>query len=701
MADGVSPFVKRSLTVRRRSAGGPSLRNGGERALEAIKTVVGGGPLQAVLDFLCRAMEAESRDGVIACIHPVDETAAVFRDGAAPSLPAGYLELTNGMRVESLAGPCCHAVATRKPVVVHDLSADAKWSAVRDFAAQMGLRACWSTPIFSSDGKVLGTFAHYYREPRDPSPADERMAALLTHSAGLAIERSRSEEALRASEARFRELADHISQFAWTADHAGSMYWFNQRWYDYTGTTLAEVEGWKWRKVHHPDHVDRVVDGLHDSFASGTPWEDTFPLRGKDGSYRWFLSRAMPIRDEAGNLVRWFGTHTDVTKEIEAERALRELNETLEHRVEIETRDRILLWNVSLDLMSVTDADGRFLSINSAWKTILGWTADDLLSKSWSEFVHPDDIQRTIDEFSWAVDPPDRNRQPSLESPRFENRWRHRDGSYRWITWRVMPQGDRVYATGRDVTGLKEAASRLRQAQRELAHVSRRTTVAAMTASIAHEVSQPLAAIAVNGNALLRALKMSDPDLDDVQAAVEQIVADSHRANDILGNIRAMFRKEPHAALPLHVNDLIHDVLAIAHGDLVAHGVVVRHELDHQLPRIIGERASLQQVLLNLIGNAMDAMAGIDDRPRLLHIRSERSQAGEVAIVVADQGTGVGARHLKRIFEPFFTTKPLGMGMGLSICRSIVTAHGGHLSAARGEPYGAVFTVHLPIARTS
>ena len=344
--------------------------------------------------------------------------------------------------------------------------------------------------------------------------------------------------------------------------------------------------------------------------------------------YRWFLSRALPIRDDAGNIVRWFGTHTDVTRQIEAERALRELNDTLEHRVEIETRDRILLWNVSLDLLSVTDAEGTFLNINSAWKTILGWAAGDLLSKSWSEFVHPNDIQRTIDEFSWALDPAHQNRQPSLESPRFENRWRHRDGSYRWISWRVMPQGDRVYATGRDVTGLKEAASRLRQAQRELAHVSRRTTVAAMTASIAHEVSQPLAAIAINGNALLRALKMSDPDLDDVKAAVEQIVADSHRASDILDNIRAMFLKEPPAALPLDVNDLIHDVLAIAHGDLVAHDVVVRHELDDQLPRIVGERAALQQVLLNLIGNAMDAMAAIDDRPRLLQIRTERAASG-------------------------------------------------------------------------
>ena len=700
MADRFSPFVKDSLIVKRRPATGPSLRNGGETALEAIKTVVGGGPLPAVLDFLCRAMEADSRDGVIACIHPVDESAAVFGEGAAPSLPAAYLEFTNGMRVESLAGPCCHAVATRHPIVVRDIAADEKWSAIQDFAAELGLRACWSTPIFSSDGKVLGTFAHYYREPRDPSPADERLATLLAHSAGLAIERSRSEAALRASEARFRELADNISQFAWTADYAGSMYWFNQRWYDYTGTTLAEVEGWKWRKVHHPDHVDRVVDGLHNSFATGTPWEDTFPLRGKDGKYCWFLSRARPIRDEAGNLVRWFGTHTDVTRQIEAERALRELNETLEHRVQIENRDRILLWNVSLDLLAVTDMPGTFVSVNSAWHSILGWAPGDVLSKSWSEFVHPDDIQKTIDEFSWVADGsrPDRL---GRESARFENRWRHRDGSYRWISWRIVPQGDRVYVTGRDVTERRDAARRLRHARRELAHVARRTTVAAMTASIAHEVSQPLAAIAVNGNALLRSLMTTDPDLADVQVAVEQIVADSHRASDILSNIRAMFLKEPQEQRPLHVNKLIREVLVMVQADIDTHGVVVRTELGAQLPEIVGERAPLQQVLFNLITNAVDAMAANTGRPRLLEVRSERAASSEIAITVADNGIGIGARNLKRIFEPFFTTKPQGMGMGLSICRSIVTAHGGRLTAARGEPYGTVFTVHLPTARTS
>jgi PAS domain S-box-containing protein len=135
-----------------------------------------------------------------------------------------------------------------------------------------------------------------------------------------------NDKALRESEVRFRELADNISQFAWTADQTGWIYWYNKRWHDYTGTNPEDMEGWGWQKVHHPEHVERVVRRIKESFESGTPWEDTFPLRGADGSYRWFLSRALPIRNEAGDVVRWFGTNTDITKQIEAEKALRELN---------------------------------------------------------------------------------------------------------------------------------------------------------------------------------------------------------------------------------------------------------------------------------------------------------------------------------------------------------------------------------------
>ena len=171
MSDGQSSILGGSGRFRekRRSSIAPASGRG-EPALEAIKTIVAGAPLPTVLDFLCRAMEEESRDGLIACIHPVDEAATMFRDGAAPSLPRAYGEATNGMRIASMAGPCCHAVATQRPVMVRDLAADPKWSAVHGLAAELGLRACWSTPIFSAEGKVLGTFAHYYREPRDPSP---------------------------------------------------------------------------------------------------------------------------------------------------------------------------------------------------------------------------------------------------------------------------------------------------------------------------------------------------------------------------------------------------------------------------------------------------------------------------------------------------------------------------------------------------
>jgi len=144
-----------------------------------------------------------------------------------------------------------------------------------------------------------------------------------------------NENALRESEARFRELADNISQFAWTADAKGWIYWYNRRWHDYTGTTLEDMQGWGWQKVHHPEHVNRVVQRIRQSFETGTPWEDTFPLRSKDGNYRWFLSRALPIRNEAGDVIRWFGTNTDVTEQIEAENALRESERELRNAKDV------------------------------------------------------------------------------------------------------------------------------------------------------------------------------------------------------------------------------------------------------------------------------------------------------------------------------------------------------------------------------
>jgi PAS domain S-box-containing protein len=530
-------------------------------------------------------------------------------------------------------------------------------------------------PLKSPDGSIVGV-----NVVAEEITERKRAEAVLTAN----------EKALRESEVRFRELADNISQFAWTADQNGWIYWYNKRWHDYTGTTLEDMEGWGWQKVHHPEHVDRVVRRIRESFESGTPWEDTFPLRGADGSYRWFLSRALPIRNEAGEVVRWFGTNTDITKQIEAEKALRELNETLEQRVEDETRERLQIWNVSQDLLVVADLDGKYISVNPAWTATLGWSNSELLGRTSQWLLHPDDQDRTFDEIGHLA--------AGRKTLRFENRFRHKDGSYRWVSWNSAPDGGRIYAMGRDVTELKDAEDMLREARAELAQFARRTMLTTMTASITHEISQPLAAMAANGNAGLRWLARTEPDLDEVRQALERVVENSHRASDIVAGIRAMFRKDGQKKESFNVNDLVRDVFALVRGELVRHKIVLRSELREALPKIAAERVPLQQVLLNLIMNAVEAMVSVTDRARVLRVSSNTiEEAYGIVVTVEDSGTGIAGKDKDRIFEAFFTTKPEGMGMGLSICKSIVEAHGGRLWVTPGMPQGSVFHVQLPI----
>jgi PAS domain S-box-containing protein len=502
-------------------------------------------------------------------------------------------------------------------------------------------------------------------------------------------ERKRAEAALAASETRFRELADNMSQFAWTADAQGSIYWYNKRWHDYAGTTLEEMQGWGWQKVHHPDHVDRVVDRIRQCFAVGSPWEDTFPLRGKDGTYRWFLSRARPIRNEAGDLVRWFGTNTDVTEQIEAEKALRILNETLEQRVETEAQERARIWNVSQDLLVVADMAGRSVAVNPAWHATLGWSEGDLLNKTFEWLVHPDDLAKTRAQQTRVAD--------GRNTLHFENRLRDKHGSYRWLSWKAVAEKGKIYGVARDITDLKNTADQLRISRRELAEISRHTTMGAMTASIAHEVNQPLAALVTNASAGLRWLDRPEPDVDEVRALLTRIVDDGHRASAVIAGIRSMFRKDDGERKPLNVNDLIGEVLAVVRGELESHQVSLQTELHDGLPLVLAEQTQLQQVILNLIMNAVDATGSITDRDRVVIVRSEMDGSDHALIIVEDSGTGIDPNHMSRIFEPFFTTKAHGMGMGLSICHSIIAVHGGQLQVSPRNPYGTVFCAKLPI----
>jgi len=221
-------------------------------------------------------------------------------------------------------------------------------------------------------------------------------------------------------------------------------------------------------------------------------------------------------------------------------------------------------------------------------------------------------------------------------------------------------------------------------------------TLDTITASVAHEINQPLTAIVVNGNASLRYLARVKPDVDEARAALNDIINDSHRASQIIGSIRAMFKKDAQKKVRLDVNALIREVLALSNSELQNQQIVVQTELQQGIPEVFADRVQLQQVFLNLIVNAVEAMNPLARTGRLLLIRSLHHERDGVVITVQDSGIGIDPKNNNRIFDAFFTTKPNGTGMGLAICRSIVEAHGGRLWASPGIPRGATFHVALP-----
>lgn len=249
----------------------------------------------------------------------------------------------------------------------------------------------------------------------------------------------------------------------------------------------------------------------------------------------------------------------------------------------------------------------------------------------------------------------------------------------------------------------REAADAARRAamQAELGRVATITTMGEMAASIAHEINQPLAAIVNNANASLRWLGHDPPNVERARSVLKRVVSDGARASEVIGSVRSMLEKGSQKRVQLDVNDLIREVMTFMRADLRHNGVTVRTELADDLPRISAVRIQLQQVLLNLIANAMESMAPVEDRERVLTVRSQKADGCGIVVIVEDTGTGIDQTDFERIFEAFFSTKPEGMGMGLSICRSIVEAHGGRITASPASPCGSVFRVTLPSDKPS
>jgi PAS domain S-box-containing protein len=420
---------------------------------------------------------------------------------------------------------------------------------------------------------------------------------------------------------------------------------------------------------------------------SGMPGELEARLRRFDGEYRWFLFRGVPLRDESGNIVKWYGSSTDIEDRKRAEEAHRESEQRFRDYAETASD---WFWEHGTDhwVARITEHISGIGFSPSGLAGLSRWDiATDIETEpeKWRMHRATIDARQPFRDFVYTVDG---------------------DGSPIYVRSSGKPIYDAkgtflgYRGTGTNITATiraQRAEEALREAKAELAHVTRITALGELTASIAHEVNQPLAAVIANAEACLRWLDRATPDLAAARRSAEWVISDGTRASEVVRHVRALANKSDIEKVPLDLNTAVRDVIALVQREVSSQRVSLRTELEPALPRILGDRVQLQQVIINLVMNGIEAMQQVTDRRREMVIRSRQSEARQAIVSVTDCGVGISAENANRLFNAFFTTKSSGLGMGLSICRSIVEAHGGLLSVSGNEGPGATFQFVLPL----
>jgi PAS domain S-box-containing protein len=517
------------------------------------------------------------------------------------------------------------------------------------------------------------------------SPGDtRRLGAVIDIT-----ERKRTEEALRESEDRFRTMANSAPVMIWMAGTDKLCTFFNKGWLDFTGRKLEQELGIGWAEGVHEEDFERCLEAYAKAFDARQEFTMEYRLRRHDGEYCWVLDHGAPRTGADGAFLGYIGTATDITEHKRSAEALDKERQFL--RQVIDTAPNFIF---------AKDREGRFTLANRAVADAYGTTVENLIGKTDADFnPNKNEVEafRRMDQE--VID---------TQKERFiaEERITDARGSVRWLQTVKRPILERdglakqVLGASTDITQRKETEIELREQRVELAHVARITTMGELAASLAHELNQPLTAILSNAQAALRFMSSKPADLEEVREILQDIVKDNSRAGEVIRRMRALVKKEELDFASVDLASLIHDVVVLVHSDAILLNIKLALDLDDNLPPVRGDKVQLQQVVLNLLLNAFDAMKDCPASERDVKLRLEGNGVGLIQAAVSDHGTGLSGDKLDKIFQPFYTTKGEGLGMGLSICRSIIEAHGGRIWAQNNAGRGATFYFTIPVEKS-
>lgn len=584
------------------------------------------------------------------------------------------------------------------------------------------VRSYLAVPVISRTGTVLGGLFFGHPEVGVFTEQSEKLIGGIAAQAAIALDNAKLYAESRESEERFRALSENLPQLAWMTQPDGYIFWYNRRWYDYTGTTLEQMQGWGWQAVHHPDHVDRVTERFKHHLETGEPWEDTFPLRGKDGTFRWFLSRAFPIRNTEGQITRWFGTNTDITELLDAQAAVSESEEQFRRAIE----------DAPIPILMHAE-DGEVLQISRTWTELTGYTLEHAdMIQSWltEAYGHGGNELRAAVHKLFIDDRFVHATEYEITTALGENR-----------TWALHASSPGILRDGRrfvvvmaqDITERKNAEDMLRkhrahleklvaertveleQSFRRLREAERYATIGTLAAGLGHDLSNLILPMSMGAD-LLRRENISEA----ARAEVDAIAASTNYLKRLATSLRHLARDPERVSRNDSVTDLsewcsnvspLFAAMAPRSTKVECSVECDPAEKPHNGASLLAriDSAHLTQIVFNLVQNAAEAITTTNRDNGLIEVRgravhsSQKSNNGDshsVEVIVRDNGPGMNAETLAKINEPYFTTKHHSKagGIGLTMVRRMIENAGGILNISSREGEGTVFTIRLQCA---